>query len=170
MIPDAEFSEPDRKRRFWLTRDWSDELPAPLKTVNFIMLNPSIADEKKPDPTIRRCIGQTRKWGGFSRIVATNLIPIVEPKPELLPAWSGIDPENRDHLKRWMAEAHLVVVAWGGSLTKEIALKIGFARHITALRAIATVELYCIGHTQTGELHPSRPAYTTEPIRWEPNN
>jgi hypothetical protein len=98
MIPDAKFSEPDRERRFRLTRDWSDELPAPLKIVNFIMLNPSDADEKKPDPTIRRCIGQAKKWGGFSKIVAANLIPIVQTYPEFLPPCGPVSTAKTERI------------------------------------------------------------------------
>lgn len=168
MKRDAKFSE-DRKRRFWLTRDWSDELGARLKTCNFIMLNPSDADERRDDQTITKCIGFAREWRNYSKIVATNLIPVVSKKTSPLPLWSGIDLENREHLKKSMAEADLVVVGWGGSLDAGMAERIGLAKEITALRAIATVDLYCIGHTQTKErhpLHPSRAAYTTGPIRW----
>ena len=132
---EAKFSEPDRARRFWLTRDWSDELPAPLRTVNFIMLNPSDADEDETDDdrTIKMCIERSRRWGGISRIVATNLVPTVPKYPELLPPWSGIDKENRAHLIRWIGEADLIVVAWG-SVKKELAQKIGLIKHIAAPR------------------------------------
>jgi hypothetical protein len=85
--------------------------------------------------------------------------------------WSGIDSENRAHLSRWIGEADLIVVAWGGSLTKEIAQKISLAKHISALREITSGRLYCIGHTQTKErhpFHPSRVPYTKEPILWQP--
>ncbi|MGA3185813.1 MAG: DUF1643 domain-containing protein [Bryobacteraceae bacterium] len=171
MIPDAKFSEPDRTRRFWLTRDWSDELPVPQKTVNFIMLNPSKADEERPDPTITRCVEFAKRWRGFSRLVATNLIPIVQTYPARLPPWSDIDAENKAHLVRWIGEADLVVVAWGGSLKKEIAERIDLAKHISALRENAPVDLHCIGHTKTRRrhpFHPSRVAYTEDPILWKP--
>jgi hypothetical protein len=168
----AEFSEPDRGRRFSLTRDWSDEVPGPLRTVNFIMLNPSCADEDETDDdrTIKMCIERSRRWGGISRIVATNLIPIVQTHPELLPPWSGIDSENTEHLLRWMSEADLIVVGWGGP-AKEIAQRIGLLKHIAALRGITPADVHCIGHTKTKErhpYHPSRGKYTEGPMLWQP--
>ena len=52
MFQDAKISS-DGKYRYSLVREWDKEKPKVL----FIGLNPSTADEKTDDPTIRRCIG-----------------------------------------------------------------------------------------------------------------
>ena len=51
--------------RYELRRIWQ-----PKKgLVCWVMLNPSIADANIDDPTIRRCIGYTAKWGYGGRVV-----------------------------------------------------------------------------------------------------
>lgn len=49
----------DRRYRYFLLRDWDYSLPK----VCFIGLNPSTADEREDDPTIRRCMNFARAWG-----------------------------------------------------------------------------------------------------------
>jgi hypothetical protein len=108
----AKFSE-DRTKRFELARDWRDEDPfKAVRTVNFIMLNPSVAGEVEDDRTVTKCVGFGRRWG-FTRVVITNLIPIVSTDPEELPIWSGIDTQNKAVILRWIKRADLIVAAWG---------------------------------------------------------
>ena len=85
--------------RYSLTRRWSG---APLLT--FVMLNPSTADAKEDDPTIRRCIGFARREGAGELIVA-NLYALRSSAPEAL--WSARDPigpKNSAHA-RWPRRA-----------------------------------------------------------------
>lgn len=67
MIKDAILSE-DRKYRYILSRTWDETKP----TVLFIGLNPSTADEKTDDPTIRKCINYAKCWG-YGKILMANL-------------------------------------------------------------------------------------------------
>ena len=46
----------DRLHRYFLERVFSKG----DRTINFCMLNPSIADEIQNDPTVRRCIGYAK--------------------------------------------------------------------------------------------------------------
>lgn len=57
MTSSALFSD-DRRYRYWLLRQWEPTKPM----VAFIGLNPSVANEKDDDPTIRRCIGFAERW------------------------------------------------------------------------------------------------------------
>lgn len=156
----------DRTKRFELIRDWSNALE-PEKTINFIGLNPSIADQQNDDPTVRKCIGFAKRWG-YNRLIITNLIPTISTDPWKLPPWSGIDPTNRPFLLRWTHEAELVVVAWGNQ-PPALRRRIAIAEHILSLAELADpAPLYCIGTTKNGSpLHPSRTAYTDAPILWE---
>ena len=54
---------------------------------NFIMLNPSTADEYNPDPTIRRCIYFARKWNR-GILTVTNLFALRSTDPV---GWWGQD-------------------------------------------------------------------------------
>ena len=49
----------DRTHRLYLWRRWEKNGP----WVMFIGLNPSTADERLNDPTVRRCMGFAQKWG-----------------------------------------------------------------------------------------------------------
>lgn len=98
-----------RQYRYTLVRAWDDSRP----TVMFVGLNPSTADAKINDPTVRRCIGFARRWG-FGKLVLTNLFAFRSTDPSLLKDIDDpIGPDN-DH---WIAEssrtADLTVVAWG---------------------------------------------------------
>lgn len=165
MNRSAQFSQ-DRDRRFDLVRDWRDEIGAPNRTVLFAALNPSNAGERDDDPTARKMVGFGRRWG-FGRMVAVNLDSHVSTDPAHLPHWKGIDPRNRAVMGRWLAEAHMVVAAWGcqpRSISRRIALPelvLDFSGMVEAVG----LELYCIGTTKSGHpLHPSRAAYTLAPV------
>ena len=67
MKTQANFSK-DRTYRYRLSRTWDESKPSVL----FIGLNPSTADEKTNDPTIRRLIGFARRWG-FGSMYVCNL-------------------------------------------------------------------------------------------------
>lgn len=65
--------------RYHLWREWDRT----LGSVCWIMLNPSLADAKTDDPTIRKCIGFARRWG-FGRIDVVNLYTLRTPSPAAL--------------------------------------------------------------------------------------
>ena len=98
--------------RYRLERHWcgGDGLCA------FIMLNPSTADERDDDPTIRRCIGFARRWG-YDGLLVANLFArrATDPK-ELFAARNPVGgPANRDALRRVIDEAALILCAWADS-------------------------------------------------------
>jgi hypothetical protein len=85
MIDKTTIFSADRRYRYTLWRDWSKDLlcgmdsrprlagdQTPNQFVQFIGLNPSTADEKQDDPTIRRCIGFAKAWG-YGAMCMTNI-------------------------------------------------------------------------------------------------
>src|SRR5438045_3510538 len=64
--------------RWWLRRSWHQGGNG--RVLCFIMLNPSTADARTDDPTIRRCMGFARSWG-FSTLDVRNLF-----------AWRATEP------------------------------------------------------------------------------
>ncbi len=62
------YLSPDRMYRYWLLRVWDDSLP-----INCICgVNPSKADERENDPTIRKDIGFSERQG-FGGLLKVNI-------------------------------------------------------------------------------------------------
>lgn len=79
----------------------------------FIGLNPSVADETKDDPTIRRCIRFARDWG-YDSLCMANLFAFRATKPaEMKQSRDPIGPDNDLMLKELAHSAGVVVAAWG---------------------------------------------------------
>src|SRR5690348_7021805 len=96
--PTAEFS-PCRTWRYVLRRRWGVGTP-----VGFILLNPSTADERLDDPTIRRCIGFARSLG-YPALVLGNLFALRSTDPRALrSAFDPIGPGNNEALLSISAE------------------------------------------------------------------
>ena len=143
-----------KRYRYNLRRSWDHS----LGTVLFIGLNPSTADAKKDDPTIRRCIRFARTWG-YGSLIMANLFAYRSTKPAALRRVKDpVGPRNNWWLTRLAKQADLVIAAWGihGSLlSRDIAVK------------RKNRNLYCLGKTDAG--HPRHPLYlpaTTKPRRW----
>lgn len=105
---DAVISDCSRYR-YSLCRSWAPD----VGTVLFVMLNPSTADAREDDPTIRRCIGFARSWG-YGRIDVVNLFAWRATNPEELRGVADpIGPNNDGHILSNARAAKLVVCAWG---------------------------------------------------------
>ncbi len=100
----------DRRFRYELGRRWRPT----GRTVLFVGLNPSTADEDIDDPTIRRCIGFARTWG-FSGLHMTNLFAFRATDPqEMMRATEPIGgPDNDKTITRLAAASSLVIACWG---------------------------------------------------------
>ena len=82
------------KYRYHLTRYFASG----LGTCLFVMLNPSTADSKKDDRTVRRCIGYAMLWGR-ARLIVVNIFALRSKDPKVLykhPDPAG--PENNTHI------------------------------------------------------------------------
>ena len=99
----------DKQYRYELRRIWQTK----TGLVCWVMLNPSVADANLDDPTIRRCMGYTARWG-YGGIIVVNLFALRATDPNDL--HDSIDPigtGNRQYIKRANAEASLTIAAWG---------------------------------------------------------
>ena len=107
--------------RYRLGRLWDESLPVCL----WIMLNPSKADAKKDDRTIRRCIDYAKRWS-FGGILVGNLFALRSPYPErLYQAEDPVGPKNDRRLRAMLNKADLVVCGWGAhSMVRERAREV----------------------------------------------
>lgn len=127
--------------RYRLGRRWGLAVDTP---VTFVMLNPSTADAREDDPTIRRCIGFARSWG-FGRLVVVNLYALRSTDPRGL--WRHADPvgpDNDEHL----ADAAFVaasqdaplVAAWGANARPDRVAEVLALPHMDRLTALGTTK------------------------------
>src|SRR5882672_740313 len=95
--------------RYLLWRAWDQAAPG----VAFVMLNPSTADARRDDPTIRACTRLARAWG-FGSMRAVNLFALRTSDPSnLARARDPVGGQNDAYLVDAASAAGLVVLAWG---------------------------------------------------------
>ena len=117
MIREAEFSI-DKKERYSLKREWDKS----KNKILYIMLNPSFADDKNDDPTIRRLINFTKKFnsGGF---LVGNIFTTITPNPKELDKSKGMSDKNFEELIKLINKVDQIVYAWGSSIEEPQLLK-----------------------------------------------
>jgi hypothetical protein len=153
--------------RYTLRREWNRQR---LGLVNFIMLNPSTADEVFDDATIRRCIGFAKRWG-FSAIVVTNLFAYRATNPadprDLVRDDGGlhvgvaIGRYNDTWIRTSAAASEMIVLAWGDHGTL-------IGRDAEVKVTLGNRDLYCIRMTAGGNpAHPVRESYTDAPLIYQ---
>lgn len=144
----AEISD-DGLYRYALLRRWADDGPV----ATFVMLNPSTADAKVDDPTIRRCIGFAKAWG-MSALHVVNLYAWRATDPKALRiAPDPVGPENNRHLTSHAQEAARfgwpLVAAWGVNAAPIRVWEVLALPGMSALSALGV----------TREGHPRHPLY-----------
>jgi hypothetical protein len=100
---------PCRRWRYLLWRRWDAALPV----ANFLMLNPSTADELKLDPSCTRARLYAERWG-YGSLIVTNIFGWRATDPQEMKAVR--DPIGRGNdraILRAARESAIVVCAWG---------------------------------------------------------
>lgn len=146
-----------RRWRYLLWRRWDESRPV----ANFLMLNPSTADEHKLDPSCTRARNYAGRWG-FGALVITNIF-----------AWRSTDPKalvlvenpvgraNDAAIVKAAREARLVVCAWGNhgahldrsEAVLELLRRTGIRTHVLRLN---------------GAGHPAHPLYLPASLNPKP--
>lgn len=128
-----------------------------------IGLNPSTADAKRNDPTIRRCIGFAHAWG-FGGVWVLNLFAFRATYPhDLKAADDPVGPRNDWWLRRIARRCERVVACWGNDG--------GFMGRSGQVGAMLRDRLEIIRMNGTGE--PAHPLYLPkglEPVKWSTAN
>ena len=133
-----------RRYRYSLTRRFD----AGSGVCLMIGLNPSVADHRQDDPTIRRCMQFAHDWG-FQELLMVNLFAWRATQPrDLLATELPVGPRNMQVLKRAASRADKIVAAWGVHGRHR-------SQSIKVVDALLEFPLYCFGQTQNQEpLHP----------------
>lgn len=115
------------------------------------MLNPSTADHKEDDPTIRRCIDFSQRWG-YHGMFVVNLYAFRATDPEdLYRSNYLIGPDNDEHISDVCVD-RTVVCAWGAGATDG-----GRVRQVYNMIKESAEVICCLGTTSQG--HPRHPLY-----------
>lgn len=160
MRTEAYFSK-DRRYRYWLLRVWNAKLPV----VGIIGVNPSKANERDNDHTIRKDIGFASRlhFGGLLKInvgayCATDA-------REWRRVADPIGDENSvQHLLKYLEqfEVRTVIAAWGKNGNYFIGRCEAIVREIP--------NLFCLGMNDDGSpRHPARLPYSTPLIEFGRN-
>lgn len=124
------------------------------RTVGVIGLNPSTADERTDDATIRKLRHFMSRWG-CDRLVMLNLFALRSTDPrQLLTADDPVGPATDAIVSAWLESCDLIVCAWGASLSDQRLLS-----RIEAVKAMLPprVDVMCLGTTRGGM--PKHPLY-----------
>jgi len=146
----------DRHYRYQLARYWSGTDGA-RELIGWVMLNPSTADAELDDPTIRRIIGFSKRWGADGLLVA-NVFSWRETDPALLEhAVDPAGPENEAWLATTAQLATKTVVAWGAGHKAIKGFEHAVLQVTRTLTRYGREPVYCLGTTKAG--HPRHPLY-----------
>ena len=140
----ASFSR-DGRYRYSLTRRWSDGA-----RVVWVMLNPSTADARVDDPTLRRCLAISMRYG-FGSLEVVNLFALRSSDPRAL-GWvdDPVGPRADVALARAVRRADAAVAAWGVPPR-------GWEARTTKVQAMLPRDVLALGLTADG--HPRHPLY-----------
>jgi hypothetical protein len=96
--------------RYTLRRRWAEGGPAVL----WILLNPSTADATKDDPTVRKGVGFSQRWG-FNALTFVNLFAYraTDADKLLTPGLDIVGPDNDSWLELMVATHPTIILAWG---------------------------------------------------------
>jgi hypothetical protein len=148
----AEFSA-CRKWRYLLWRRWDAKGPV----ANFLMLNPSTADELKLDPTCARARAYAEAWG-YGALIVTNIFGWRSTDPKALKRVKDpVGQGNDAAIQRAAREADLVVCAWGNH---------GLERSGRVRELLRGIDLHVLKLTGAGE--PGHPLYLKKSLKAAP--
>lgn len=141
--------------RYSLERVWNPDLP----TVSWVMCNPSTADAVENDPTLRRCLGFSARYG-YGRLLVVNLWAwrATSPRELAIAAANGLDvqgPENLNHLSAAVADVD-VILAWG-AFPRQVPGSGLVKKRVNALVRSLARSIACLGVTEAME--PRHPLY-----------
>jgi hypothetical protein len=151
----AQFSR-CRQWRYLLWRKWGDGPVA-----NFLMLNPSTADEVKLDPSCTRARLYAERWG-FGALIVTNLFGWRATDPADMKATA--DPVGAGNDRAILAAARhadIVVCAWGNH-----GAHLDRSRRVLKSLHRAGIDLHMLKVNGNGE--PAHPLYLRATLEPQP--
>lgn len=153
MMRGAVFS-PCGRYRYRLWRIWDLVLP----TIGWCLKNPSTASADEEDPTSRRVIDYSQRWGGGSCLIV-NPVAWVETDPRKVPEAERtlVQVENLYHLVYANRVCEYVVGGWGAGTPERLC---------AGMREVFGPKLRYLDLTKSGE--PKHPLYLSAELLPKP--
>ncbi len=136
--------------RYLLGRMWNPQTPR----VVFVMLNPSTADHRHDDKTLKKCIHFAQSWG-YGSLDVVNLFAYRTSNPgELHQVPDPVGAKNNYYIVKGINRAEKIVLAWGnhgnfGQRDQEV------LQLISGQLIFEHKPVYCLGYTKLGNpRHP----------------
>lgn len=134
--------------RYSLIRTWR---VGHLGKLVFVMLNPSVADARINDSTVRKCMVWAQKWG-YRTLEVVNLFSFRSKSPKIMKAAKDpVGPLNDEFIGQACREAELVICAWGAHGTFQ-----GRANHVVR-NVLSGVKVHALKRAEGGQ--PWHPLY-----------
>jgi hypothetical protein len=143
-----------RRWRYLLWRQWDERAPV----ANFLMLNPSTADEVKLDPSCTRARLYAERWG-FGALVVTNLFGWRATDPDdMKAAPDPVGARNDRAILEAARNSSLVVCAWGNH-----GAHLGRSAAVLSRLRTSGIRLHML--RLNGEGEPAHPLYLPASLR-----
>lgn len=150
---------PFKRYRYWLKR----RVGLGKRLIVWIMLNPSTAEHRTNDATIRRVLRFSKDWG-FDLVIVLNMYAYRATSPKRL--MRVMKKRGADHVfgednqfwhDYWLERADRVLIGWGGNIN---------------IHPLETMQIfpqaYCLGVTRSLQpKHPLMIAANTQPVTYE---
>lgn len=156
--------------RYVLWRRWDKTKPRLI----FIMLNPSTADARQDDATIRVCMGRARRMD-MGGIRVLNLFAYRATQPaDLDRVADPVGPFNDHYIERYLGmrdfgegRAETMIAAWGDGGLRQGVRRPRWREVVSLICGEMGDELYHIGLTKACQpKHPLRISYDVTPALW----
>lgn len=146
--------------RYTLSRQWDETKPG----IAWVMLNPSVADADRDDPTVRRILEFSTRWG-FGTMNVVNLFAYRATAPCELTSTKidPVGPRNDAAIAHVVSLSAVVMLAWG---TNPFALSSGRILSVWDILAKFPTPKGCLGTTQNGS--PRHPLYVAKDTKVHP--
>lgn len=154
-----------RKWRLSLAIWWHGGAPGTAgKWINYLMLNPSTADEFETDATVERCVRRAMRHQDCVGITVTNLFAYMATDPEEMKrvGEAAIHPENDHEIITAVSTSAYTICGWGNH-----GAHLGRAAKVLAMLQEAELDhkLFALAVNGTGEpQHPLYIPYTVSPM------
>lgn len=162
----AEIS-PCNTYRYVLRRRWAEAGTRVL----WVMLNPSVASDTIDDPTIRKCVGFSRRWG-HAELAVVNLYAFRATDPRVLKNAIGgsaphaIGPSNDEIIAREVGNCDQIILAWGNHAPPQRAAEVFHLINMHVLVGRSGLPR-CLGRTGANQpRHPLMAPYATRVERF----
>ena len=152
--------------RYSLLRENLNVAPTHQLVNAFFGVNPSTADARLDDHTVRKWTGFVKTWGGTSFMVGNVFAWRATNVKELATAADPVGPDNAEHLAAIIAAADILVPCWGdrGKVPKVLHAQIDATMRLLVASDKPVLHL---GITARGDpAHPLMLPYSTPLTPW----